>query len=847
MFCPPLAGRQKGENVNRVAGVPRLSRTVIPRPRLESLLDDALAEQLTIVRAPIGYGKTTLVGRWLSSIGPAGKRAAWIDLRSVSRDAASFWQALDDVQSLDTQSDPSIVVVLDGYDRQWDSRLSSDLMRLVHRSPDLHLVILTQTMTSFEAPATAAGIDLRVITTDDLALTRDELERASGAIGLTAASATLDSIARITRGWPLAVRALFRVIGAGDSELAADALDRALVDFSGELLKRLDASPDELAALQRSAVAPYLTSGIVECLAPDADGDAVISAVERAGLGTWTHRYGNGRPVFEILEPIKRGLLTRLEAAEPAAHARLTQRVAGVLEVDGDPLSALRHALRAKDVAVAEMIVVRQFSSVFGAGAGDYFGALQPIDPAAFKASTVLLTVTGLLTEFHGDGISAAMPYYLTAADLPPSRLHSREPGHRFWADLASMIAFRKAGRMAEAATHLSSIQSADAAVPAFAWAEIGITRLRLGSTAEAVASFRRTVLMADHDPDLVVFALGSKALAHAVRGEIGLAAAVCRRIDERAGVDAHLMSRSLVPARIARHIIATERGDANAAGPVAHGLDDAQFGEFRQYAVFARALRAACHGERSGALDILECELMSKHSPPASNVEHAPLVSLRATLLVAEGSVIAAEHVITSFPDGTGALRIVAARLALMRRDYCGAQVLAEQPLTDKTSVRDRVEALLVRGSAMKRIGHRSASGDAFDQAVRISESHQLTTPFALAIRQDVSGLLAAQASRLRGARELVPLLDESTMAAELTQRERVVLERLSSNASLDVIAASLVVSVNTVKTQTSSLYRKLGASSRQEAVRIAREAGLLHAGGALGRPLPVRSERVA
>jgi LuxR family maltose regulon positive regulatory protein len=834
--------------VTRVAGVPRLSRTVIPRPRLESLLDAALADQLTIVRAPVGYGKTTLVGRWLSSVEPAGKRAAWIDLQSVSRDAASFWRALDDVQSLDIRSDGSIVVVLDGYDRQWDARISGDLTRLVHRSPDRHLVILTQTMTSFEAPATAAGLDLRVITTDDLALTRDELERASGAIGLTAASATLDSIARITRGWPLAVRALFRVIGAGDSELAADALDRALVDFSAELLKRLDASPDELAALQRSAVAPYLTSGIVGCLAPDADGDTVISAAERAGLGTWTHRYGNGRPVFEILEPIKRGLLTRLEAAEPAAHARLTQRVAGVLEVDGDPLSALRHALRAEDVAVAETIVIRQFSSVLGAGAGDYFGALRPIDPAAFKTSTVLLTVTGLLIEFHGDGISAAMPYYLTAADLPPSRVHSREPGHRFWADLASMIAFRKAGRMAEAETHLSSIQPADAAVPAFAWAEIGITRLRLGRTAEAVASFRRTVLMADHDPNLVIFALGSKALAHAARGEIGLAEAVCRRIDERAGVDAHLMSRSLVPARIARHIIATERGcDVNAAGPVTDGLDDAQFGEFRPYAAFARALRAVCHGERSGALDLLECELMSKHSPAASNVEQAPLVSLRATLLIAEGSVIGAEHVITSFPDGTGALRIVAARLALMRRDFWGAQALAEQLLTEKTSARDRVEALLVRGSAMKRIGHHSASGVAFDQAVRIAESHQLSTPFALAIRQDVSGLLAAPGSRLRGARELVPLLDESTMAAQLTQRECVVLERLSSNASLDVIAASLVVSVNTVKTQASSLYRKLGASSRQEAVRIAREVGLLHAGGALGRALPVRSESVA
>ncbi|MFF1632816.1 LuxR C-terminal-related transcriptional regulator [Leifsonia sp. NPDC058248] len=836
--------------MTRVRGLPRLSRTVIARPRLESLLDEALADQVTIVRAPTGYGKTSLVTRWLGSAETAGRHGVWIDLERVAPEADAFWSALDDRRRpAGALSAEPMLLVLDGYDQRWDSRLSAGLTRLIRRSPRLQLMILTRTITGFEAPAAAAGLDLCVITADDLALTRDELERASAALGLTAAKTTLDTIARVTGGWPLAARALFRIIEAERSEPAAGALDRALLAVSGELLDRLEVSPDELEALQRSAAAPYVTPAIVERLAPDAGGGDLISAVEAAGLGSWTHRHGRGRPVFEILEPIRRALLAGSEEAEPAARERLANCVAGALEFDGDALSALRHALGALDVALAELIVVRRLASVFGAEAREYFLTLRGIDQASITGSAVLLTVTGLLTEYHGDGSSAAMPYYVTAAELPLPRIRSSQAGQRSWIELAGMIALRKVGRLAEAEVQLSSIQTAEHAVPSFGWAEIGMTRLRLGSTEQAIACFRRAALMADHehDRDSEVFALGSKAVAHAVRGEIDQAEEACARVDARARVDGGLTPQSLAPVRIARHLIATERGCADARDPRLDGLGDSHLGEFRPYAVFARALRAICRGERSGALDLLERELLCANTPPAGNVEHAPLVALRATLLIAERTISAAQHAISSFPDGTGALRTAAARLALMRRDFRSALTLADDVLAEELPPRDRVDALLIRGSAMKRAGDRVASGDAFEQAVRIAESHRLTTPFALAIGQDVRALLGAPGSRLPAAHELVPLLDESAMAAELTPREGVVLERLASSASLEVIAASLVVSVNTVKTQAGSVYRKLGASSRHDAVRIALAAGLLRGTHPSGRAPRAGGERVA
>ncbi len=53
--------------------------------------------------------------------------------------------------------------------------------------------------------------------------------------------------------------------------------------------------------------------------------------------------------------------------------------------------------------------------------------------------------------------------------------------------------------------------------------------------------------------------------------------------------------------------------------------------------------------------------------------------------------------------------------------------------------------------------------------------------------------------------------------------------LDALAATSSRQAIAASLFVSVNTVKTQLSSVYQKLGSSTREEALRNAREHQLL------------------
>ena len=79
----------------------------------------------------------------------------------------------------------------------------------------------------------------------------------------------------------------------------------------------------------------------------------------------------------------------------------------------------------------------------------------------------------------------------------------------------------------------------------------------------------------------------------------------------------------------------------------------------------------------------------------------------------------------------------------------------------------------------------------------------------------------LRAQLSRQRGA--------DSPGASALTAAELRVLPLLASHLPAPEIAAELFVSVHTVKSQQASLHRKLGASSRSQAVARARQLGLL------------------
>ena len=866
--------------------LPRLSRYTIERPALAARLDHALREQATVVRAPAGYGKTSLVRRWLEDLldrpDAATRTAGWIDLDLVTGELRGFWDAvraeLDPDQADDRwDTDPvtamqevvagrpaTVVLVLDGYTRRWDGVLSADLVQVIRRTPNLHVMVLTRSLTSFEAPALAAVLDLVVLQNDDLGFDRAELDEVVRVLGLDVEPRILDHVLRQSRGWPLAARAMVRIFDDPRSALAepvaARALDTIVETVVAELLAPV--ADESRPGLQRASVAPYLSPHIVERIgAGDAEAD-LLGTAEAAGLGVWTYARGRGHLVYELLDPVRAVLRAELDAASPGEGERLSGDLLDVLEAAGDSVAALRQALRANDIGAAETIIARNWTSAFTDDAADYLDELGRVELGALRSSAILLTVTGLLRENTGGDATAALDFYHAAAEPQALRGRRLDPLRQYWTDLASMIALRKVGRLANADDFLGPLAAPDAAVPVppIAWLEMGVTQLRLGRDLEAIASFERAALSASDDPELYVFASGAAALAHALHGEVDRARAVADRVGAHRHDDRPLAPRAFAPLAIAERLIATElraccadvgdaaeAADAREACPVREPFE---VGELQSYAAYAAALHALASGEPDDAQHIIDTELLSKGPHTPSNTESARFVALSADLLMSQGNLVAAQKLIKAFPDGTNALRPVSARLLLMFREYRSAQLLAEAVLAESPGPRTRVEMLLVQAEALHRLKSARAATIRLN-ARQLAEANDLLTPFVLTME----GQIAAQPPASTGEHgefdaalaRITPLFSEAAMAAQLTQRERIVLDRLQSTASLEYIARSLVVSINTVKTQTRSIYRKLGANSREEAVRIAYDLGLLRPRLPIGRNRYEGDDRIA
>ena len=71
--------------------VPRWRRSLVARPRLSERLSRGAESALTLVSAPAGFGKTTLLAEWLA-VAAAGERSvAWLSLDQRDNDPALFW------------------------------------------------------------------------------------------------------------------------------------------------------------------------------------------------------------------------------------------------------------------------------------------------------------------------------------------------------------------------------------------------------------------------------------------------------------------------------------------------------------------------------------------------------------------------------------------------------------------------------------------------------------------------------------------------------------------------------------------------------------------------------------
>jgi LuxR family maltose regulon positive regulatory protein len=178
----------------------QFGRGLVARPRLSARLDET--PRLTVVRAPLGFGKTVLVAQWMA--GARDELAVFLAVDSESADSNSFWRRVleglanagldgaigerdlsdrDQVRRAVAAPDREVTLVVDGFDRISDDRLEGELYDLLQASPGLRLVGCSRNNRQFSLPERRA-MDATVVSANDLLLTMDETAKLLHETGL---------------------------------------------------------------------------------------------------------------------------------------------------------------------------------------------------------------------------------------------------------------------------------------------------------------------------------------------------------------------------------------------------------------------------------------------------------------------------------------------------------------------------------------------------------------------------------------------------------------------------------------------------------------------------------------
>jgi LuxR family maltose regulon positive regulatory protein len=190
-----------------------------------------------------------------------------------------------------------------------------------------------------------------------------------------------------------------------------------------------------------------------------------------------------------------------------------------------------------------------------------------------------------------------------------------------------------------------------------------------------------------------------------------------------------------------------------------------------------------------------------------------------------------------------TTVVRVVQAALRLARDDPEGAAAALEPIVAGASPIehpRWEIQAMLLKASAEDALGDTGASSRALERALDLAEPRGLLFPFLLHPTPE----LLERHSRLRTTHaslisEILNLLSGCALAARpsdakplheaLSETELRVLRYLPTNLRGPEIAAELFVSPNTIRSHLRHIYAKLGVHSRTDAVKRARELGLL------------------
>ncbi len=221
-------------------------------------------------------------------------------------------------------------------------------------------------------------------------------------------------------------------------------------------------------------------------------------------------------------------------------------------------------------------------------------------------------------------------------------------------------------------------------------------------------------------------------------------------------------------------------------------------------------------------------------------------LAMLDADIALGEGNVTGARLALARAAEDAerdrADLLLGSARVFLAEGDSKAALATAETCLAGtatQVTLRDQVSALVTAAVARRRLGQPDQAAGQLGYALTLAGPHGLYRPFldgGSAARSALTVLIrpanqgAAVAARILQRFDTRPARQPDAPApVPLTGSELAVLRFLPSHMTNQEIAESLFLSINTVKTHLRSVYRKLGVTTRRQAISTAGRLGLL------------------
>ncbi len=333
---------------------------------------------------------------------------------------------------------------------------------------------------------------------------------------------------------------------------------------------------------------------------------------------------------------------------------------------------------------------------------------------------------------------------------------------------------------------------------------------------------------------------LGALSIVDFNTGDLARADAMIAEVRALAQGTELLASGFAAPALATEVLIGIERCGLDRARQVETELLDAAMGtEYEPFAYSISALLTASEGALIPALDLIGRSLAGYRSWPRTGFGHDVTLVMQANVLLGLDRIDEAAAILADLPPYEHHLicpaRVIG-RLRLGRGDIPGARAAIADCLRlgDAHASRSYADVQVLHAAIELAAGDTRTADLLFDRALSRLTTWGLRTAL-LSVPPLLLGDLAARAVTRPQSGEVIELLESLPPAAggepravqPLTDQERRVLATLIDERSTAAIAARLYLSPNTVKTHLRHLYRKLGVTTREDAIRVARSLG--------------------